>query len=757
MPRRTRRPADLEEGLVQTVMLRLDALIRRRRGLFLGGWALIVLAAFPFAARQADHLSGGGFDVPGSQSVAVQHAVERDFEHAQGSTLAAVLVPHAGATTAELRSALEHVRAAAGDAGHVVLAPAARTQALRELRQDGPRTLVVPLTTDVGDSDAIDVAVDLRKSLGIADQSADGQAGVSFHLVGQGALWAGMQDLSKEDLAKAESIGFPIVLLILLAVFGSLVAALMPVALGFVAVLVTGALIYALSLMTGMSVFVTNMASMIGIGVAVDYSLFVLARYREEVAGGRAPDDARAIALATSGVAVTFSGLTVIVSLAGLFIVDTMAVRSMALGAILVVAVSVLAATTLLPALISLAGRRAWERGRVVGGVTGRLARLVGRRRRDPAEAGAFWARWTGAIMRRPVLAAGGATAILLALAIPALQLHMSNGALQQFPSGHETRVGFDAASKVIGAGAASPVEVVAPRAQLAQVQRTLRDDREIVRVEAPLISHDGRTVLVRAIPLHDGESAPSRVLVERLRGELPAAAHVGGSPAFGKDFADRISSSMGLIALFVLSLSYVVLLLLLRSVVLPLKAVLLNLLSVGAAYGVLVAVFQLGWIDGFLGFQSDGYIDALTPPLVLAIVFGLSMDYEVFLLSRIRERWSVTGDSRTAVAEGLQASAKTITSAALIMTCVFGVFVLTGVPSIQQLGVGCAVAIAIDATLVRLVLVPAAMELLGDWNWWLPRPLARVIPDVAIEQAPAAALTPAAAIEPEPEPVAAG
>ncbi|HEU4701562.1 MAG TPA: MMPL family transporter, partial [Conexibacter sp.] len=245
----------------------------------------------------------------------------------------------------------------------------------------------------------------------------------------------------------------------------------------------------------------------------------------------------------------------------------------------------------------------------------------------------------------------------------------------------------------------------------------------------------------VRGIPRHDGESAPARAVVERLRGELPAGAQVGGSPAFGKDFADRISSSMGLIALFVLALSYVVLLLLLRSVVLPLKAVLMNLLSVGAAYGVLVAVFQLGWIDGFLGFQSDGYIDALTPPLVLAIVFGLSMDYEVFLLSRIRERWAATGDSRTAVAEGLQASAKTITSAALIMACVFGVFVLTGVPSIQQLGVGCAIAIALDATLVRLVLVPAAMELLGDWNWWLPRPLARVIPDVAVEQAPAAAL----------------
>ncbi len=727
---------------MQTVMLRLDALIRRRRGRFVAVWALILLVSLPFAARQSEHLSGGGFDVPGSQSVAVQQAVERDFDDAQESPLAAVLVPREGATTAELRVALAEVQAAAGAVDDAALAPAARERALDQLAADGPRTLVVPLRADVGTSDSIDVAVDLREQLGIASATGDGP--VATHLIGQGALWAGMQDLSKEDLAAAEAVGFPIVLLILLAVFGSLVAALLPVALGVVAVMVTGALIYALSLATGMSVFVTNMASMIGIGVAVDYSLFVLARYREEIAAGRTPDDARAVALATSGVAVVFSGLTVIVSLAGLFIVDTMSVRSMALGAILVVAVSVLAAVTLLPALISLAGRRAWEPGRVAS-VTGWLARGLGRAARfgraPRHEPGSFWPRWTGAVMRRPVLAALGSTAVLLALALPALQLEMRNGAFEQFPSGHETRVGAEAAAAVQGAGAASPVEIVVPRGELAQVRTVLDADPEIVGVAAPIPSRDGETALVRATAGHHGESAQARDLIARLRAELPPSAVVGGTPAFGKDFADRIAEAMPLIALFVLALSYVVLLLLLRSVVLPLKAVLMNLLSVGAAYGVLVAVFQLGWVDGFLGFESNGYVDALTPPLVLAIVFGLSMDYEVFLLSRIRERWAATGDPRGSVAEGLQASAKTITSAALIMTCVFAVFIGTGLPSIQQIGVGCAVAIALDATLVRLVLVPAAMELLGRWNWWLPRPLARVLPDVAVEQAPTAAL----------------
>jgi len=320
---------------------------------------------------------------------------------------------------------------------------------------------------------------------------------------------------------------------------------------------------------------------------------------------------------------------------------------------------------------------------------------------------------------------------------VPALQMEMRNGALAQFPKGHETRVGAEAAARISGPGAASPLDIVAVHDAVPRVQAVLKADREVAGVSAPVVSRDGGKVLLQAIAHHDGESAEVTALTRRLRDTLPAGTDVGGAPGFTVDFVDRISGSLGLIALFVLALSYIVLLLLLRSVVLPLKAVVMNLLSVGAAYGVLVGVFQLGWVDGLFGFQSTGYIDALTPPLVLAIVFGLSMDYEVFLLSRIRERWAATGDPRTSVAEGLQASARTITSAALIMASVFAVFVGTGVPSIQQLGLGCAVAIVIDATLVRLILVPATMELLGRWNWWLPGPLARMLPDVAIETAP--------------------
>ena len=701
---------------MQSLMLRLDAFVRRHRRLVIVAWVVALLAAVPFAMRQSEDLTSGGFGVPGSQSQAVQDALERgEFGDVPPAQLAAVVVVQDGATGEQITAAQERVREAAEKVAHVEPAPG-----WPELAGD---TIVVPLRLDVSEDDATDVAADLRDELGIAEGAKDG---VRFHLVGQGALWAGMQDLSKEDLEKAETAGFPIVLLILLAVFGSLAAASLPLIMGLFSVLITGALIWAVSQAMDMSVFVTNMASMIGIGVAVDYSLFVLARYREEIAAGHEPDAARARAMATSGIVVVFSGLTVIVSLAGLYMIDNTAIRSMGLGAILVVAVSLLASATLLPALIGAFGRRAYTPGRFVG-------RLV----RGATGESPFWHRWTKGLTRRPVLAVLGASAVLLAMAIPTLSLDVEAGALRQFPEGHETRVGFEKAAALSDGG--SPLHVIGPAGSSPAITERLRADREIQQVSPPQKSSDGKSVLVAATTQHDAESQPVKALVGRLRADLPEA-RVGGVGASQKDIADLILGSMWKVLLFVLGLSFIVLTVLLRSLVLPLKAVLMNLLSVGAAYGVLVAVFQWGWADGFLGFESNGYIDTLVPPLVLAVVFGLSMDYEVFLLSRIRERYEAVGDTKLAVAQGLAGSARTITSAALIMVAVFAVFVGTGVPSIKAIGVGCAVAIAVDATVVRLILVPAAMELMGRWNWWLPAPLARVLPKGSFEELPAQA-----------------
>jgi RND superfamily putative drug exporter len=579
------------------------------------------------------------------------------------------------------------------------------------------------------------------------------QSGVTTYLAGQPTIWAGMQELSKKDLAKAEASGFPIVALILLVVFGSLAAAALPLVLGFVSVIVTGALIYFISLNMMTSVFVTNMASMIGIGVAIDYSLFILARYREERARGRDQDAARAEALSTSGLAVAFSGLAVIVSLAGLWMVDNQALRSMALGAMTVVAVSILTATTLLPALIAMLGDRV-----LPGGIVAKVLGIF-RRRGERPDREAFWVRWTARVMAHPWTAVIGVSAVLLTLATPLLSIETGTQALGQFPKDSDVRVGNELALKQLGGGT-DPVLVVAGfggtgaaregRAAVGGLVRTLEATPGIASVAPPAFAGD--TVLVQATPSAPSESDATIALVHRLRDSIVprtelsrvATVDVGGETARSQDARDQVSGSMWKIVLFVLALSYLVLMVMLRSLLLPLKAVLMNLLSIGAAFGVLVAIFQWGWFDSLFGFESQGALDTINVPLIFAIVFGLSMDYEVFLMSRIRERYMVHGDNERAVAEGLSSSARTISSAALIMACVFAVFVLTGVPSIKELGMGCAIAIALDATLVRLILVPAAMKLLGGWNWWMPSWLDRALPDLSFE---------GGSREPEPEP----
>ncbi|MGH2984307.1 MAG: MMPL family transporter [Solirubrobacterales bacterium] len=727
-------------------MAKLAGIIARRRWPIVGAWLAIVAFSLPLAARQTEDLSGGGFDVPGSQSESVEKAVGSDFASSDRGRLALVLRPQPGLTSQEAAAALDRTTAKVSEADDASLAAPVAARATAELAAG--RVAVAPIDAK-GDADAlVDTATQLRDEL----SPGEAEGGVTPYVVGQPAMWAALSEISKEDLESAEVTGFPIVALILITVFGSLAAASLPLALGFVAVTITGAVIYLLSQQLEMSVFVTNMASMIGIGVAVDYSLFILARFRESVRAGRSSAEARAEALSTSGLAVTFSGLAVIISLAGLWMVQNQALRSMALGAMGVVAIAILVATTLLLALIRILGYRV-EAGGVAWSVI-RSVRGLWRRRRRPGSTdpnrGSFWQRWTDAVMRRPVLSVIGASAILLALAIPVLSLTTGNGALKQFSPDEDARVGTELAAEATGGGS-DPVRVLvsfdsgtlADRSNAAAVRdfaRLAREDPQVRGVAPPVPSGD--RALVDLEPAEGAESQQTLDLIQRLRDQVvPASAlaataevDVGGESARIDDSRKQINGSMWKIIGFVLAFSFVVLMVMLRSLLLPLKAVLMNLLSIGAAYGVLVAVFQWGWLEGLLGLQELGALDTLTPPLVLAVVFGLSMDYEVFLLSRIKERYEEHGDNRRAVAEGLASSAGTISSAALIMVAVFSVFVLTGVPSIQQIGLGTAVAIALDATLVRLILVPAAMELMGRWNWWLPGWLDRILPHVGLE-----------------------
>jgi len=731
-------------------MVKLAGFLGGHRHWVLAGWVVVVAVALPISMHQTDHLTGGGFDVPGSESKAVSDALKSEFGDESGN-MAVLLQAEAGADGAQRAAAVARVRKAVAGLDEVSLPPATVHRAELALRRSD--TTMLPLFSEKSSDRQIDSAAELREDL----EPGTAVDGVTTYLAGQPTIWAGMQELSKEDLKKAEGGGFPIVAIILLVVFGSLAAAVLPLVLGFVSVIVTGALIYFLSQQIETSVFVTNMASMIGIGVAIDYSLFILARYREERAKGLDQEAARAEALSTSGLAVAFSGLAVIVSLAGLWMVDNQALRSMALGAMTVVAISILTATTLLPALIAMLGDRV-----LPGGIVAKALSFIGRPfkglRRERPEREAFWVRWTTRVMARPWVAVIGVSAVLLTLAIPLLSIETGTQAIKQFPKDSDVRIGNELASKQLGGGT-DPVQIVASfgdsggpeRAAVVSFTRTIESTPGVSAVTRP--AYAGDSVLIQATPSAPSESDATIDLVKRLRDNVvpaTALAHVatvdvGGETARSQDARFQVSSSMWKIILFVLALSFLVLMVMLRSLLLPLKAVLMNLLSIGAAFGVLVAIFQWGWFDSLLGFESQGALDTINVPLIFAIVFGLSMDYEVFLMSRIREHYLEHGDNERAVAEGLSTSARTISSAALIMTCVFGVFVLTGVPSIKELGLGCAVAIALDATLVRLILVPAAMKLLGGWNWWFPSWLDRALPDLSFE----AGGTP----EPEPEP----
>ncbi len=700
----------------------------RRSRLVLGLWAIVVLVSLPFAARQSDHLTLGGYEVPGSQSARVNATLGRDFPRISRTNLAVLLWPRRGATVDAINKDIHRVEVALHALSGVELTNQAREQARFASGLVGP--IIIPLQVTATEYRAPDIVQRLRTRLRVGEGSP---GHVEVHLLGESALAAAVAQTSRQQLAKAERIGLPVLLIVLFLIFGSVAAAVLPLALAAVALVVSGALIYFLSLATELSVFSVTTASMFGIGVAVDYSLIVLARVRQELRAGRDLVHARDIARATAGRAVIFSGLTVVASLTAVWVVPVDALRSMAVGAMIVVAVSVVASTTLLPSLMSTIGARRLSR------------RFLAERERPRVLAHFSWQRWTKAVVGHPLAAIvliGGA---LLVFAVPALRMRTNTGTLLQLSSENETRLGFTEAEKEEGPGTLGPVVVTLHAADDLSRQSRLHHSTVVLRhlaselhgveeVGQIRISSDHAYSTFIVVPTDNPESPDAEHIVKTLRKAAPklltgesVTAAIGGAPASILDQAQTVASSMWKILAVLLATAFVILMFVFRSLLIPLKAIMMNLISVGVAYGMLVVVFQWGWFDSLFHYHAPGAIYVLVPPLVLAIVFGLSMDYEVFLLARIREHWLRSGDSTQAVAEGLSASAGTISSAALILVCVFAVFVGTGLPIIKELGLGAAVAIGVDATLVRLILVPATMELLGRWNWWLPRPLERL------------------------------
>jgi uncharacterized membrane protein YdfJ with MMPL/SSD domain len=698
---------------MERLILRTTALCSRRPWWVVAVWIVLLAVALPFSGKAQGVLSSGGFDVPGSQS---QQAIDYlNHQPGRGAYSFSFLVDAPTPAAAEARMA--QVRAQVERAYpliHFTVAP-------QSSKEGGTISFVGFASVDQNRS--LTISRDLKGLV----QHTDGS--LRTFVLGPSANYATFQDITESGLQRAEGLSSPVILIVLLVLFGAVVATLVPAVLGALSVLITFALVYLVASHTEVSVYATTMVTMIGIGVAVDYSMFILARFREELAAGVPTKPAVAAAMATSGTAVAFSGMTVIVSLASIWIVPVRAVQSMALAAIMVVAVAVLAGMTLLPAVLTMLGPRI------------NALRIPGRR--GQRTGAGFWVGWTRRVMARPLLAAGAAAAVLITLALPAFSLTTANRSLEQLPASTDVRVGNAILTRQItgpgqgregaltilvrpqDAGSAGPATVAtALRARLA------RDPL----IQSTLVEPAGASRIVVGQLRVDPESTVAvDQLVPRVRSWVGGRGLVSGLSAFNHDLNSEVGNDLWKLMALVLALSYVVLLFLLRSVLLPLKAVVMNLLSIGAAYGVIVVVFQWGWFD-WTGYHALGHINTLNPALMLAITFGLAMDYEVFLLSRIRERYEATGDNRRAVAEGLAGSARIITSAATIMTVVFASFVMTGVPAIKEIGLGLAVAIAVDATITRLVLVPATMSLLGRWNWWLPGWLDRALPRMAHE-----------------------
>ena len=594
------------------------------------------------------------------------------------------------------------------------------------ISQNGDAVLI-PVVMD--DSDDAEEA-DTDPLAGVVDvidavQATDGQDGVSADITGTWTAGNDFIEVSQHDLEKGElQFGLPAAMLVLLLVFVAVVAALLPLAMAIVSIIVALGIAAIVGQTFELSFFIVNMAVAMGLALGIDYSLFVVSRYGEERHAGLAKLEAIACSGATASKAVLFSGSTFVVALLGMLLVPDTVLRSLAFGAVLVGIVTVASALTLLPAILSLLGDRI-ERLRIPF-----LTRQHGGESR-------YWRRAVTLVTRRPALTAGATTAVLIALALPVLTLQTGSSGLTSLPEDRASQQGFDALETYFPSGErSSPAEVVVdgdasnPEIQAAtqQLSNLVANDNSFGTTEVST-APGGDLTLVEIALTGDPAGTEASEAIERLRDDyvptafegVDAPVYVTGVTAFDLDYTALIDRWLPIVIAFVLILAFLLLLLVFRSIVLPLTAVILNLLSVGAAYGLLVLVFQEGIGNDLLGLQQIDRVEPWVPVFLFSVLFALSMDYHMFLLTRIRERYLATGDTRDAVTHGVSATGRIITGAALIIVVVFIGFATGDLVGFQQMGFGVGVALILDATVIRTILVPSSMVLLGHWNWYLP------------------------------------
>jgi len=693
----------------------LGRLTFRRRRRVLALWLVVTIAAAPLAVGLLPALSGAGWDPQSTVSEDVREELRRDFPELGAE--AAVVVYQQEVPVRDDPAGLERlVGALEGAPGaERVVDPLALPPDSGLVSPDG-RTALVPVPLE-GEDDA-DLPESAEELIGYVEDLDVGVAEVT----GEWAVWSDFNTSNEEALHRAELLsGIPSLVLLVVA-FGSAVAAGLPLLLAIAGIAVAFAALNLLTGLTPLSVWSMNFSMMIGLAVGIDYSLFIVSRYREEREDGWATGPALANTLATAGKAVFLSALTVVLSLAAVFLVPIMVFRSMALGMILAVVATATASLTLLPAVLAALGDRV----------------LVTRGKEDPDRvAMGRWQRWTGWALRRPGWALGGGLLLLLALAAPALGMRLGMPGAGVVDEGRSSRDGYELVVDAFGPGAAAPLYVTTPAADAPAVVDLAAGDAGVAdaRVVAEP-SADGRTV-VRVTPTTPVDDEATGALVERLRSDVVDVApdaRVGGPAAQNHDLTGLLTGRAPLAIAAIMVVAFVLLLVVFRSLPIALASVALNLVSVGASFGFATLVFQHGIGASLIGIEHQGFVDAWAPLFFFALLFGLSMDYQLFLLAGIRERYEETGDPHLAVRDGTARTGRPITNAALVMIVVFVAFGVTGPIPPTELGITLALAVLLDATVVRMLLVPALLGRLGQRAWWLPGWLDRRLPVVKFD-----------------------
>jgi putative drug exporter of the RND superfamily len=679
-------------------------------------WVALAVVFGAFAPRVESALSGAGWQANGSQSVRARALIQSQFGGQSSSAL--MVVVHSPALTNHDHAFSETVKRVEGIlGGDPAISSVAPPRRGVSISRDG-HTAVVMGGAARNPTRMVAAADRLKGEL-----QAAAAPGTTVSTTGASAMWSDFNTANRTAMMRSELYSWPVTLLILVVAFGSLVAAGLPLMLTITGLVASAGVLYLGTQVADISIWAMNFALMFALALGIDYALFIVSRYRAALFGsGLSPIEAAAVTMDTAGKAVLFSGLTVLISLSAVMLVPSPAFRSMALGIMVSVVFVLAAALTLLPAVLAWLGPRVDRLA---------LSWVHGGEHRSPR-----FAAWAERLWRRPILFGGAALAVLLALAAPLVGLRTGMPSIKVVPPGDTSRVGYGQVAAAFGPGAPGTLQIVAPAAEASTAARALSADPGIAAVTPAQLNATRTVALIQAVPTADPSSPVTGATIDRLRTSLPAGAMVGGAAAENHDLEAALATATPRVIGVVLALGFVLLLVALQAPVIALVGVLTNLLATAAGFGVARLIFQDGHGASFLGFQSQGFLDAWGPVFFFAMIFAISMDYTVFLLASAKEHHDRSGDPHEAMVGGVAHSGRVILAAAAVMVAVFFTFALSGPLPPKEMGVILGIAVLLDALLVRLILVPVALRLLGRWAWWLPRWADRLLPDITFGHA---------------------